>query len=987
MCLQVQFCREESEAMSDFQSTGTNADAKGTSAPITRRGFLGLTAASGALAASAAASGTALADEASAQAETTSTQAVSSPRAQIDGTFLHMATERGTNSYTDVKETFHFKESYFSGNAMDYSPQVATFAYCLALSAIMSEPRGADGKQDFARGSQDAVDFLKQLDCDESTILVNSMHNYSGDSEEEGERTCAPGSSDSRFDCEPSPYSIGLICGHRPINANGESYNLVLFGVRGGGYGLEWCSNLDSKDSGNHYGFECAAEQALSFLKAYIKTQKLEGNTKILMAGFSRAAATTNMTSGAVINEAIEYVDYPESEELGYDLSDVFSYTDDDGQEKEVKIYQKDFYAYCYESPAGLLICDDMTEDDANEHYNNIHSIINPCDLVPMFMPSAWKFRRYGSRDWIIPAPTDSNYALMSARMLARRNVLNEVFPYPVDTFQFKESSMVLDIILDHIDEYPMNVFLQKLIASLANDLMKSRGTYSSYWRGPAIEIYQLIYDLNNHYEGNLLSDILSGLDFSWYREVYWLIVQKKTSLAKHIADKFVSVFVDLDSKKGTDLTAKYEKKIRYCCDLLLSIPVVVALVAYLTCHKTLLYIAYLNASSLLDGHKISLCLAWLQAMDSEYNASSRVLPDDEADEQSLEGADDTAAVALAAEDSDESAAAGDEVSDVAALAADTSAAADDGSDDSDDDFVFNLEDFSDTTYREVLFYGMTRVYTVIDGEKHLIFENYRRVDDAAVPFSYFMNTELQACAWIEGSKSYDFVGNSLEGAEVRCTVIRGDHKQIDPIADYVFEPVLDGATEYEFTVDAKSLYANYQYDTDSWEACWYQGDGYDGGEGDKSDTMLYKVESSSDDDTMGSVCLGGTKARGSQCLVLAEAADGYEFDHWTVDGETLGASMYSNITENEKGAYASVAQICVKSDHKVVGYFKALAGNDGTSGGGTSGEVDNDGSESNADDGTSASGEQRRGTSGALPNTGDESLTPASAISAILGQ
>ena len=79
----------------------------------------------------------------------------------------------------------------------------------------------------------------------------------------------------------------------------------MVAAVRGSGYQSEWGGNAYVGDSGNHKGFQIAADQIVAKLKDYIYRNGIHDKLKIWITGYSRAAATANLAAGALDDGAL----------------------------------------------------------------------------------------------------------------------------------------------------------------------------------------------------------------------------------------------------------------------------------------------------------------------------------------------------------------------------------------------------------------------------------------------------------------------------------------------------------------------------------------------------------------------------------------------------------------------------------------------------------------------------------------------------------
>lgn len=173
---------------------------------------------------------------------------------------------------------------------------------------------------------------------------------------------------------KPTYDSIGFAIGKREIidPMTDEKATLILVAIRGAGYGDEWGGNFRVVDllgsNLHHYGFDKAATQVINTLEYYINTNlsSIEGNVKIWVVGYSRAAATTNLVCSKII----------------------------DGWPLPITVRDTDVFGFGFETPR----CTTDT-DSHDSRYDGIKNVINPIDFVPMVAMnngSKWNYDRYG---------------------------------------------------------------------------------------------------------------------------------------------------------------------------------------------------------------------------------------------------------------------------------------------------------------------------------------------------------------------------------------------------------------------------------------------------------------------------------------------------------------------------------------------------------------------------------------------------------------
>ena len=175
----------------------------------------------------------------------------------------------------------------------------------------------------------------------------------------------------------PTQDSIGYAIGSRTTTYTDETINLVVVAVRGGGYGAEWGGNLKLGTGEEHSGFQMAANTVVDGVLDYIGNMKDPSNLRILITGYSRAAATSNLAAHKLNKLARA------GSVAGLDMDSI--------------------YAYCFECPRGV-------NSNSGEFYRldeNIFNIVNPVDVVPLVAPPQWNYDRYGTTLFI---PSNSSH-------------------------------------------------------------------------------------------------------------------------------------------------------------------------------------------------------------------------------------------------------------------------------------------------------------------------------------------------------------------------------------------------------------------------------------------------------------------------------------------------------------------------------------------------------------------------------------------------
>ena len=236
----------------------------------------------------------------------------------------------------DFTFTTYYNDSYFLLDNHDVHEEIALASHAMALATFNANP-------DYSKRSQ----FLRELWQKEK--FENIWFNES-------------------FYEKPGTDTIGFGVASKTI----QDFTLIAVAVRGGNYDGEWTSNLTIGDTGNATGFDQASDKVIEGITSFITNYKVEGHVKFWISGYSRAAITSNMTAGKILNR-LNDGDY---------LSNKVSYTSDD------------FYAYCFEPPMGVTI---SLEEARKSLYHGIHNYLNYNDFVPLVAPFEWGFTRYGT--------------------------------------------------------------------------------------------------------------------------------------------------------------------------------------------------------------------------------------------------------------------------------------------------------------------------------------------------------------------------------------------------------------------------------------------------------------------------------------------------------------------------------------------------------------------------------------------------------------
>lgn len=347
------------------------------------------------------------------------------------GTFNYGSAPAGKEG-RDSQAVYHYSDSYFEQSAYayrqeknrPYDPRLATMSLNLELAAWSSIQ-----EKNYLLKIRNAKNLLEEIGFEK---FKANQH----------------------FQERPSTDSIGAVIAQKKLTVKEEDYTLIALAIRGGGYEAEWASNLTLGRSGEHQGFREASEKALTFLDQYLKEHKVTGKVKLWINGYSRAAAVTNLTAGAL--------------NKGRKLA-------------SGELKAEDMYAFCFEAPAGTL----KGTGNREGRHDNIVNVINVNDVVTKVGPEVYpfEFTRYG-QDSSLPDKTllpQEVYETAKSRMEAELKKLDSNLIYKLEEFQAKKIS-ILDIFNGLIVDDPkgkrMNESLDDIIRFFAVERIKNRNKY-----------------------------------------------------------------------------------------------------------------------------------------------------------------------------------------------------------------------------------------------------------------------------------------------------------------------------------------------------------------------------------------------------------------------------------------------------------------------------------------------------------------------------
>lgn len=499
---------------------------------------------------------------------------------KITGKFKFVPTTNINNEYKktvnqiSVSEDFSYDDTYFDGYSEEYNHNLARTSIRLAMSAF-GKQYVENGKIQYDRQYENVEDFMSKMK------FTNISHN-------------------ANYEKQPTENSIGVAVGMKKISYddNGDCV-LLAVAIRGGCYESEWAGNFNVGNGNVHAGFNQAANQVVDYLKNYIIANNLtKEDIKIWITGYSRAAATANISAQKII---------------------------DGGLGDSIPIYSGDVFAYCFETPSGVM------NPDNDWQYNNIFNIVNQHDLVPMVAPNKWGYGRYGVTKYLPSALLDKNYSEKRGDMYWRYGELTKeidttaqkavenvarkkdkkgnIIPvlkyaadyYKIDDFRVKELSWSLGDGL-HIKNasynLPQGVFLERTIDKLAVNL-KSPTYYTNELQN------SIMYFVKNTMGNGNLDAFVSALVENAIKTSPWLVSPFFTET--EIRSIVKQTFKDLNLTINDD-----------------AINSVVKLLVQLFADNSI-FTAAENIERIAQGHYPELCMVWLDAIGKNDFSPTRL--------------------------------------------------------------------------------------------------------------------------------------------------------------------------------------------------------------------------------------------------------------------------------------------------------------------------------------------------------------------------
>ena len=271
-------------------------------------------------------------------------------------------------SYYDVEArgVFYYTDDYFKIPSTTYDEHLSTMSIDLAITGA------ASSFKDYKDKYSNVKDIFAKL----------------------GFRNITP---NEDFLKKPEANTMGAVCANKPIylkNSSGsvEKYNLISIVPRSSSYELEWISNFDMGETGDHAGFTRSVDIVYDHFTTFYNEHKDDFGdipVKLWIVGYSRGGAVANMLSARLTDEASSF-----------------------------NTNKNNIYCYSIGTAKGVCVSSHTTPLDS---YTNIHNIVSESDLISLLSPSSFGFSRYGI-DHNLPNYVSENWHDKTKASKAKQN-------------------------------------------------------------------------------------------------------------------------------------------------------------------------------------------------------------------------------------------------------------------------------------------------------------------------------------------------------------------------------------------------------------------------------------------------------------------------------------------------------------------------------------------------------------------------------------
>ncbi len=471
-------------------------------------------------------------------------------------TFMHKS---ASGDERDYKSVIYYTDDYFTLDPTASAPNISLLSasYAMAFASMNSNER-----KSYADGDRNLKNLLKKI----------GYKNYR---------------SNAGFRNKPTSNSIGVGAACRKV----KGATVIAVGIRGGGYEVEMAGNFDMGRYGTHKNYAHARDQVLTFLKKYIKDNKIKGHVKIWMAGISRAAAVGNLTAAAI----------------------------DDGALKStgIRLGAKDLYAFFFEPPLGA----ERSAKLQSRKYDNILNIINPYDGVPLFPMKEFGFGRYG-RDWHDPSKHNaSDYASRRKKMLKMlyaQSSHQDSGDYALDDFRMYKLDLANGIIVkDTKNKKTLEEFMPEMTSFMATHIVGSRDNFVNEYQNGAMALVTLFYNRSLLTGDESFQGFLTALQKNLQQESMTARLARAAKAPYDPTYGFNTVVRDLLVESVNDAGFLVPDPVAFTAFLTAAVKAVTGLLLFA---PDMAVTAIMNATVLGGTHDPEVNFAWLMSMDPNYS-------------------------------------------------------------------------------------------------------------------------------------------------------------------------------------------------------------------------------------------------------------------------------------------------------------------------------------------------------------------------------
>lgn len=420
---------------------------------------------------------------------------------------------------------YEYDDSYFNGSDTEYHHELAKYALCVAMASFNS--------------------FDKEKGDEHIKALLENC----------GFQVKSYGYETEGYD------TVGVAIGKKLI----DGYNVLIFAIRSGNYGMEWGGNLRvGSGNGDHEGFRIAADTLIGYLNAYFKENLCQGKTKILIPGYSRGGSIANLTAAALDDGSYKKVLKEKDYIAGVDV--------------------KELYTYTFEAPQCTT-----SKNTKDKTYSNIFNIVNPNDYVPMFVMDEWGFDNYGVRIEMPGADNCSDYNSYYERVCKE-----------FDSYMGVNDRKAKDCFYSAEDSRSAETTLRHIFSDLAEDVMKDREFFHENYESSIV-----------FFAGQYLGKKRTAKDFA--RTMGFILLGTTVGISPKNIEKIKNegyrkyLASYLAQKNDGELTAK---------EIEGTLNVISALLEYVNANRRDVKSLFDQVNTLAQVHQPFVALAWMRALN-----------------------------------------------------------------------------------------------------------------------------------------------------------------------------------------------------------------------------------------------------------------------------------------------------------------------------------------------------------------------------------